>query len=59
MFNKKYYVDIGGKHAPVLGRISTYNIIVDLTGINAKIGDEVKFEVNTMLVPEHILREYV
>lgn len=57
--NKKYYVNIRGILAPILGRISTYNIIVDLTGINARIGDEVILDVNTMLVPRYITREYI
>ncbi|NSW89519.1 MAG: alanine racemase [Firmicutes bacterium] len=57
--NRKIYVNIGDKYARVLGRIGTYNIVVDLTGINANVGDEVILDVNPMLVGSHIERKYI
>jgi len=58
-FNRKIYVKINGKLAPVLGRVSMYHIVVDLTGINTKIGDDVLLDINPLHVAIDMEREYV
>lgn len=59
LFRKKHYVTIAGRSIPILGRISSYNIIIDLTKACTEVGDEVDLEVNTMFVPRYILRDYI
>jgi alanine racemase len=58
-FNKKLYVSMKGQDLPVLGRVNTCNIIIDLTKIEASIGDEVRLDINTMYVPLNIPRNYI
>lgn len=58
-FNKKHFVTIGSTKVPVLGKVGTNNIIIDITGLNVKVGDFVKIDVNPMLVPENIHREFI
>lgn len=57
--NRKLYVTIKGQKARILGRISMYNIIVDLTGLDVEIGDDVMLNINPILVESTIEREYV
>lgn len=58
--NKKLYVKLESKErVRILGRISMFNIVVDLTGTDAKIGDNVYLEVNPILVDSSIEREFV
>ncbi len=52
------YVRIGEKRYPLLGRISMYNIIADVTGSDVKPGDKVRLEVNPILVDSSIERSY-
>lgn len=53
------YVRVNGKRVKILGRISMYNIVVDITGIEAQIGDEVILEANPILIESSIEREYL
>lgn len=55
-FNKKIYVEVDNKKVPVLGKIGTNNIVIDLTETNANIGDIVKIDVNPMMVRPDIER---
>lgn len=41
VYTNKTHVLIGGKKAPVIGRIAMDCLMIDLTGIDAKVGDEV------------------
>lgn len=55
---KKNYVNIGGKNYPLIGRISMYNIIADVTGSDVKIGDTVETNTNPILVSRDVERVY-
>jgi len=55
---KKLYVGINGKNVPIIGRISMYNIIADVTDVDAKPGDTVILECNPILIDSSIKREY-
>lgn len=59
LFKKQLYVRINGKKVRILGRISMFNIIVDLTEIEAEIGDDVILEINPVLIESSINREYI
>ena len=55
-FNKKIYVEVNNKKVPILGKIGTNNIIIDLTDVEANINDLVKLDINPMLVRPDIER---
>jgi len=57
-FNKKIYVEVNNKKVPVLGKIGTNNIIVDLTDIDVNINDLVKLDINPMVVRPDIERSF-
>jgi len=56
---KRLYVRIKGQNARILGRINMFNIVVDLTGIEAGTGDEVTLDVNPLFVNPYVEREYI
>lgn len=56
--DNRTYVRIGEKRYPLLGRISMYNIIADVTGSGVKPGDKVRIEINPILVNPSIERSY-
>jgi alanine racemase len=59
-YHKKFYVRLADqKQVPILGRISMFNIVVDLTGTDAKIGDEVFLDVNPILVESTLQRQFI
>lgn len=57
-FDKKIYVEVNNIKVPILGKIGTNNIIIDLTNVNAKINDIVKIDVNPMMVKPDIERVF-
>lgn len=59
LFNKQFYVKVNGKKVRILGRINMYNIVVDLGGTDAKVGDEVLLDINPVFVNPLIEREFV
>ena len=46
------------KKCKVLGRIGMYHVAIDVTGLDAKVGDRVKLNVSPMFVESKIRREY-
>ncbi len=60
LLKRKDWVLVNGQRACILGRININNFVVDLTNINAHVGDEVILEnINPLLVGNHIEREYI
>ncbi|MBO5454217.1 MAG: alanine racemase [Clostridia bacterium] len=55
---QKHYVEICGKKAEILGRTGMFNIICDITDIDAKPGDKVILQANPILLSDTIEREY-
>lgn len=55
---KRNTVMINGRRYPLIGRISMYNIIVDVTGSDVKIGDIVETNANPILVSRDVERIY-
>ena len=54
----KYYAEINGKKAEILGRIGMFNIICDITDIDASPGDKVILQANPIFISDTITREY-
>lgn len=60
LFKKqKIYVNIKGQMCPILGRIGTYHVTVDITGKNVNIGDEVVFNSNIKYINSDVRREWI
>jgi alanine racemase len=57
--SKYLTVKVNGKIARILGRVSMYNIVIDVTDMDADIGDEVVMEANPLLIESSIQREYI
>jgi len=58
-YKKQFFVSINDKKVPILGKIGTNNIIIDITDTTADIGQEVKVEANPMLVNPNIPRYFI
>ena len=56
--SRKYYAEINGKKAEILGRIGMFNIICDITDIDASPGDKVILQANPIFISDTITREY-
>ena len=52
-------VTVGGKRANIIGRVSMYNIVLDVTGLDINVGDECILNANPILVSRDIEREYI
>ena len=55
---QQIFVTINGKKYPVLGRIGTYHVTVDITGKDVGIGDEVILNANIKHIDSSIRREW-
>lgn len=55
---QQLFVNINGQRCPILGRIGTYHVTVDITGRNVKIDDEVIFNTSIKHVDSSIRREW-
>lgn len=51
-------VKINGKEYKIIGRIGMYHSIVDVTGADVKVGDEVLIDLEPLDVSDNIKREY-
>ncbi len=58
-YGNKLSVSINGKSANIIGRVSMYNIVLDVTGMDVKVGDECIMNANPILVSRDITREYI
>ena len=56
---KQLFVNINGQKCPILGRIGTYHITVDITGKDVNINDEVIFNTSIKHVDSSIRREWI
>lgn len=56
---QKLYVYIKGKKYPILGRIGTYHVTIDITGNDVNINDEVILNSNIKHVDSSIRREWI
>ena len=56
---KKLTVTIRGKKAPVLGHIGMLHCVVDVTGIQCEVGDEVRLDVSPIFANASIERVYM
>lgn len=57
--NKKMYVTVKGKRARIVGRVRINDFLVDLTGVDVAVGDEVIMDINPLFVDSGIEREIV
>ena len=55
---QQLFVTINGKKCPILGRVGTYHVTVDITGKNVKINDEAIFNANLKHIDSSIRREW-
>jgi len=58
-FHSKLYVTVHNKKAPILGKIGTNNITIDITNVPCDINDEVEININPMMTDKNIKREFV
>lgn len=56
--NNSIYVEIGGRRCKLLGRISMFNVIADVTGLDVQVGDAVMIQCNPIMIDSSIEREY-
>lgn len=55
---QQLFVNINSQKCPILGRIGTYHVTVDITGKDAKINDEVIFNTSIKHVDSSVRREW-
>lgn len=55
---QQLFVNINGQKCPILGRVGTYHITVDITGKEVKINDEAIFSTSIKHVDSSIRREW-
>ena len=59
LFRKqKLYATIENQQVPILGKVGTHHIVLDITGTNGKINKIVELDINTKYVDSSIEREY-
>ncbi|MDR3552484.1 MAG: alanine racemase [Clostridia bacterium] len=55
----KLYCEIGGKRAPVIGRIGLCNVIADVSDLDCNTGDIAAFDTNPLFVNSNVERTYI
>ena len=58
IIKQELFVQINHKRCPILGRVGTYHVTVDITGKDVKIGEEVILTNNIKHVDSSIRREW-
>lgn len=56
---KRYYVSVGGKRAPVLGRVGVSHTVIDVTDLECGPGTKVFLDAAPMFVPPTVPRQYI
>ena len=56
---QRLYVKINDQSCPIMGKIGTYHVTVDVTGKNVNIGDEVTFNTAIKYIDSKIRREWI
>lgn len=59
LMDNRTFVTISKKRYPILGRVSMYNIVVDITGTDIAPGDIVTLDCNPILISPTIERKYI
>lgn len=59
VMDNRIFITIHQKRYPLLGRISMYNVIADITGSDIAPGDVATFECNPILINASIERKYI
>lgn len=57
--HRRFYVNIGGRKARVLGHVGVNHTVADVTDIDCSAGTPAYFDVSPMFVPQSIERNYV
>ncbi len=55
---RRFYVYINGKKCRILGHVGLNHTVADITDIGCSIGDTALFDVQPMMVPASVAREY-
>ena len=55
---QQLYVNINNQRCPIIGRVGTYHVTVDVTGKEVQINDEVIFNTNIKYVDSNVRREW-
>lgn len=55
---QQIFVTINSQRCPVLGRVGTYHVTIDITGKDVNIGDEVIFNANIKHIDSSVRREW-
>ena len=56
---QEIFVEINQKPCKVLGQVGMYHSTIDITNIDAKVGDEVFIDVKLIYVDRNIRRDYI
>lgn len=56
--NNNMYVEIDGHKCRLLGRISMFNVIAEVTGMDVQVGEPVTMQCNPIMIDSSIEREY-
>lgn len=59
LFRRRFYCEINGKRAAVLGRVGLTALTVDVTDVDCAAGDIVSFEADPVRISAFIPRDYV
>lgn len=55
----RLFCEIGGKRAPVVGRVGMCTVVVDVSHLECSAGDIVAFDANPILINSNVQRSYI